>query len=93
MLNRVLNEIKQANGPVLLADLSRKLDIEPDALQGMIAFLVRKGRLQDDEGETAVLPTCSCSPANHGPACAGTGKCAFVAKMPKSYSLPLRNLP
>ncbi len=91
MLNRVLNEIKRADGPVLLSNLSRKLDIEPDALQGMVDFLIRKGQLQDDDGETAV--TQSCSSPTCGSSCTGTSQCTFIAKMPKSYSIPLRNIP
>jgi hypothetical protein len=42
----------------------------------MITFWVQKGRLQGDDGT-------ACAPAS--------GHCAFVAKMPKSYSVKAIN--
>ena len=48
LLRQVLQEIESAQGPISLNDLSRKLGVEPSALEGMISFLVRKGRLQQD---------------------------------------------
>ncbi len=85
MLKQVLQAIETADGPVHIAALSRQLGIERSALDGMIAFWVQKGRLQDSEtADTACAPT-----SGHcGPTCTPTGRCAFVAKMPKSYSLP-----
>ncbi|MFQ3631369.1 FeoC-like transcriptional regulator [Roseiflexus sp.] len=47
MLYQILDAIEQANGPVSLDELSQQLQIEAGALEGMIAFWVRKGRLKD----------------------------------------------
>ncbi len=46
-LYRVLHAIETAQGPVDLEALGTELGIEVSALEGMIAFLVRKGRLRD----------------------------------------------
>jgi hypothetical protein len=45
MLGRVLKTIAEAGRPMCLADLSRDLDIEGSALEGMLATLVARGRL------------------------------------------------
>ena len=83
MLHQVLHEIEQAKGPITLNELSRKLNVEPSALLGMIEFWVRKGRLRDDEIETAV----ACAPDSCHDSCGSFSNCAFVAKMPRSYTL------
>ena len=90
MLNQVLHEIENTRGTVNLSDLSRKLGIERSALDGMMAFWVRKGRLRDDDADlaaaVAVMPTCAS--ASCGGSCPGMAACPFVAKMPKTYSIP-----
>ncbi len=85
MLKRVLQEVEATNGPIHTAELSRRLGIERGALEGMIAYWVRKGRLLDGEEAGQV-----CSPAagHCGTTCSGVANCVFIAKMPKSYSLP-----
>jgi hypothetical protein len=47
MLRQVLQEIKAARGPVDLNQLAHKLNLERDALDGMIDFWVRKGKIED----------------------------------------------
>lgn len=47
-LRRVMQELESTQEPIALADLCRRLDVEPGALEGMIQFLVRKGRLEGD---------------------------------------------
>jgi len=46
MLSRVLAEIEAANGVLRVLELSRKLDIDSAPLEGMLAFLERKGHLR-----------------------------------------------
>jgi len=86
MLNQVLQEIRSTQSVLNLGDLSRKLGIERSALDGMIQFWVRKGHLIDDDAAEnqsgAVCPTGSC-----GASCRGTSNCAFITKMPKTYSI------
>lgn len=87
MLQHILDRIEQAEGPLLLSDLSRELNIELSALQGMIDFWVRKGRLQQDGAGTAVsAPACHCATNT----CEPEEICPYVAKMPRSYSLKTR---
>ena len=87
MLNQVLQEIKFAKSALNLSDLSHKLGIERSALDGMIQFWVRKGKLRDDDAELAAV-TNTCSPSICGGSCTGMAVCPFVAKMPKTYSIP-----
>ncbi|OQY27656.1 MAG: hypothetical protein B6243_12755 [Anaerolineaceae bacterium 4572_5.2] len=49
MLHQVLNEFKSAQGALNLSDLARKLKVEQSALDGMIQFWVRKGRIEDSQ--------------------------------------------
>ena len=57
MLSAVLSAIREAGKPMCLADLSRELDIEESALEGMLETLIARGRLRaivfDDDGCTA----------------------------------------
>lgn len=89
MLYQVLEEIEQAQGPVLLSELSRKLDIDAGTLAGMIQFWVRKGRLRDDDAATADEIACV---GTCGSSCGGLSGCAFVVKLPKTYSVPAAQL-
>jgi hypothetical protein len=54
MLGRIIEAIRDAGRPLCLADLSRDLDIEESALEGMLETLVARGRLRavrfDDDG-------------------------------------------
>lgn len=85
MLHQVLHALETAQGPVRLDELSRALGIEPSALEGMIAYWVRKGRLKD-----ASAAACS---NGCGGACGGTASCAFVTKMPRTITLTPRDEP
>jgi len=89
MLTQVLLEIKSAQNSLNLNELSHKLDIDRSALDGMIQFWVRKGRLRDDNADFAAMAS-TCSPLSCGGSCAGVAVCPFVAKMPKTYSIPVQ---
>ena len=56
MLCAILDAVAAAGRPVCLADLSRELEIDGSALEGMLETLVRRGRLRalrfDDDGCT-----------------------------------------
>jgi len=88
MLRQVLHEIESANAPITLQTLGRRLAIEPSALQGMIDFWVRKGRLRDDDAVDNCATSGGC-----GTSCGGATGCAFVVETPRSYSLrPLKKV-
>jgi hypothetical protein len=84
VLTQVLQELESAQGPVSLDDLSRKLGVERTALEGMIAFWVRKGRLKEDYA--AVLQGL-CPGAECDSTCPGAESCRWVTNLPRSFSL------
>jgi len=84
MLNQVLREIKMAKGPITIHELSRKMGVEPNAMEGMIHFLVHKGLLQDDD----TVKKCNMDSGACSASSCRTSDCVFIAKMPKTYSIP-----
>ncbi len=81
MLQQVLRAFEEAHEPVNLVDLAHKLGIDKPALEGMIAYWVRKGRLKESQADS------SCS-AECGPTCASRSRpCPFVGKMPRIITL------
>ncbi|MCS6841955.1 MAG: FeoC-like transcriptional regulator [Roseiflexus sp.] len=81
MLYQVLEVIEQANGSVSLAELSQQLQIEPGALEGMIAFWVRKGRLKE-------ATIAGCGGGSRGCICgAYPNGCIFSAAGPRVITL------
>ncbi|HMT21910.1 MAG TPA: FeoC-like transcriptional regulator [Promineifilum sp.] len=48
MLLKVLQAVESADGPVTLTELSRRLNIAPSALEGMLGYWAGKGRLVVD---------------------------------------------
>lgn len=87
ILDRVLEELTEASGPVRSSDLARRLDVSASALDGMIGVLVAKGRLSQpiDSGAQAV----ACSGGACGTRCVGLEECPFIARAPKTSSLVL----
>lgn len=83
MLYQVLHEIEVAKGPLDLDALSRRLDVERGALDGMIQFWVRKGRLIDDAATADLV----CAPGHCGGGCPGPKGCPFTMDMPQTYTL------
>ena len=85
MLKKVLREIQIAEGPITIKELSRNLGIDPHALDGMLEFWVRKGRITTNEKSYSNDST-GCNKS-----CSGTPDCVYVAKMPKTFSIPSKN--
>ncbi len=79
MLHQVLEALETATGPVSLDELSRQLKIEPGALEGMIAFWVRKGRLRSGVGGACGGACAHCGPQ--------AGTCVFNAGGPRTIAL------
>ena len=84
LLKQILQELETSQGPANIADLSRKLGVERSALEGMIAFWVRKGRLTDDYA-AAVLGACASDDC--GASCSGAQSCPLATRLPRSFSL------
>lgn len=80
MLRQILAEFQQAAGPLCLDELSRKLEVESSALDGMLQTLVRSHRLLE------INPT-----ASGCVACPARGGCIILTNgIQKSYALPPR---
>ncbi len=88
MLRQVLREIEAAQGSINLNDLSHKLGIERSALEGMIQFWVRKGRLKDDERENKQI-FAECGDGSCGVSCPGPQGCPFITKLPRTFTVTL----
>ena len=86
MLRQVLQELESAVGPVDLNALSGKLGVERSALEGMIEFWVRKGRLKE---EYAAGIKRACVGDDYPAKCSDAHVCSLVTNLPRSFSLSL----
>lgn len=82
MLKRILHEFESASGSMSVNELSRRMGIERSALEGMIDYLVRQGKLQDDNASAA-----ACADSGCGGSCAGPEHCPFAADLPRTFSV------
>jgi 4-hydroxy-3-methylbut-2-en-1-yl diphosphate synthase IspG/GcpE len=55
MVQRILDEIRKNNGVVVLNDLAAKLNMEPDALKGILQTMNKSKRTV----KTTAMPMCS----------------------------------
>ncbi len=82
MLNEILKAFREEGGPLDLSELARKLDVERSALEGMLATLVRQGKLKEVEIGSADCKECH-----------SRLTCAYAvggASLGKVYELPSR---
>lgn len=81
MLQAILAEFRRTSSPLCVDELSRILEIEPSALEGMLQTLVRNRRLIE------------ISPTQHGcVACPARGGCVILTNgVQKNYYLPPQN--
>lgn len=81
MLGQILAEFQKAAGPLCVDELSRELEVEASALDGMLQTLVRSQRLLEINPTTSGCVTC---PAKGG--------CIILTNgVQKSYFLPPKN--
>ncbi len=86
MLWKVLQEVEAAQGPVTLDELSRRLDVDRSALEGMIQFWVRKGRLVDDKAALDATRFV-CSAYYCSKFCSMVHTCPHMVQTPRVFSL------
>lgn len=79
MLRQVLETLEQAQGPIPMDELSRQLGIERSALEGMVSFWVRKGRLTEQHAS-------ACS-GHCGSSCGESSTCVFASTGPRTIEL------
>ncbi len=86
ILDRLLDELQSAKGPIGSSELARRLDVAPSALDGMVSVLVANGRLRGDADPTQA-ETVACSGLACGTACVGLDECAFIVSVPQTHRL------
>ena len=85
ILDRLLDEVRLARGPVSSTDLAKRLDTSPAALSGMLSVLESMGKLTGDG--SPVPETAACSGAACGTTCVGLEACPFIANVPTTHRL------
>lgn len=87
MLHAILHELQTTPEPITITQLSRKLGVQRSALEGMIQFWVRKGRLSIDDdlgGGAAEVSVCDSKACLRS--CPGPQQCPLVTAPLKSYT-------
>ncbi|MEN8040110.1 MAG: FeoC-like transcriptional regulator [Actinomycetota bacterium] len=92
ILDRVLEELRSAKGPIRSNDLATKVGVSETALDGMISVLVAKGKLAGSDPEP-IEETVACSGIACGTSCVGLEKCPFIADVPETYALVIQPPP
>jgi len=75
MLDEIMHEIEKHSGPMTVKELARRVSVEESALEGMLEFLERKGRLvlsRADGWERC--RTVACMDCVFGRCCPGAGE-------------------
>jgi hypothetical protein len=83
ILRQILRELERIRGPVRLEELSLRLGVERSALEAMIDFWVRKGRLKEERAAALVG---NCADGECPESCPGTKSCPLVPRLPHSFS-------
>ncbi|MCB2209812.1 FeoC-like transcriptional regulator [bacterium] len=84
MLKEILAEFDREDAPLDLNELSRRLNIQSSALEGMITTLVRQGKLQSDAAADPEQGAVSCS-SGQCAGCSAASQCPFISKIPRTY--------
>lgn len=78
MLHQILQAFEATDEPLNLTELAARMQVDPGALDGMISYWIRKGRLKEVQ---------SCGTDSCGPSCGGGDGCPFTGKMPRTIML------
>ena len=72
MFDEILKEVEQANGPLSVRELADRLGVEESALEKMLEFLEKKGKLSVYRpGECDGCGVVSCNACVFGAGCSG----------------------
>lgn len=85
ILDRLLDEVRLAKGPISSTDLARRLDTSAAALSGMLSVLESMGKLTGDGSPSPEIV--ACSGAACGTTCVGLDACPFIAAVPTTHRL------
>lgn len=87
VLDRVLDEIRRAKGPVSVSTLSRRTGVDPRALDGMLATLTASGRLVEGLAPPIAEGGPGMACGGCGTTCVGLDACPFTVAAPTSLTL------
>ncbi|MEA2057381.1 MAG: FeoC-like transcriptional regulator [Actinomycetota bacterium] len=79
VLDRVVEELRSAKGPIRLHDLAVRVGVERSALDGMLGVLVEKGRLTSSETHP-ITEEFACTGCGKG--CVGLDECPWIVDVP-----------
>lgn len=85
ILDRLVDELHRAKGPVSASTLSQRLGVDRSALDGMLGTLVARGALVGDGGSGEVV---ACGGGECGMTCDGLARCPFIVAAPQTLSFP-----
>jgi hypothetical protein len=85
LLDRLIDELGRARGPLTTRALARRVGIDESALAGMLGVLAAKGILSVPS-ELAGSGPAACTGAACGKTCVGLDRCPFVAKTPDTHA-------
>lgn len=91
VLDRLLTELRNANGPLRSNALAARIGVSEPALGGMISVLVGKGKLAANNTEP-MQDVVACSGVACGASCVGLDRCPFIAEVPESYALVIESV-
>ena len=89
VLDRIVEELRSAGGPIRLRDLAVRGGVDRSALDGMLGVLVEKGRLTSSETQP-ITEEYACTGAACGTSCVGLSECPWVVQVPGVLSLESR---
>lgn len=81
VLDRVVEELRSAGGPIRLHDLAVRVGVERSALDGMLGVLVEKGRLTSSETHP-ITEEFACTGTACGKTCVGLNECPWIMDVP-----------
>ena len=86
ILDRLLDELHTAKGPISSSELASRIDVSVSALDGMLGVLVTTGKLEGSS-KTTDEELIACSGTACGASCVGLDKCPFIVDVPEVFSL------
>jgi len=85
ILDRLLDELRAAKGPISSSELASRIDVSASALDGMLGVLITTGKLEGSSSTTEEFVACSGTAC--GATCVGLDKCPFIVDVPEVFSL------
>lgn len=85
MLKEIITILKTEKTPLSVESLSKRLDVERSALEGMLVYLEQKGIISGQQNIT--IPSQQKCQGFSCMGCPASVKCPFAGKLPQRYTL------